>query len=70
MQRDRGKQMFAAWLHLLHSLQPDRIVLDERGRRRVQYQQAERDKRKTEREEMGERGLNGRQRDIMKRMKK
>lgn len=23
--------MFAAWLHLLQSLQPDRIVQDERG---------------------------------------
>lgn len=36
--------MFAAWLHLLQSLQPDRIVQDERGmivRRRVRWQEKE-----------------------------
>lgn len=33
--------MFVAWLHLLQSLQPDRIVLDERGMigRRVRWQE-------------------------------
>lgn len=26
-----GKQMFEAWAHLLQSVQPDRMVVDERG---------------------------------------
>lgn len=26
-----GKQMFEAWVHLLQSIQPDRMVVDERG---------------------------------------
>ncbi len=36
----QGKQMFVAWLHLLQSLQPDMVVLDERGIwRRVRWQE-------------------------------
>lgn len=42
--------MFVAWLHLLQSLQPDRVVLDERGM--IGWQERGREIRKKE----GEKG--------------